>query len=256
MTCAELESRLHAYLDAELPEASARDVAAHVAQCPRCGPWYEEQRTLRAALRERLPALQAPPALRAEIRRALRAAGNAATADRPRMTRFSGWLAAAAVLAGVAAGSWSLARRSALNDAITSELLASHVRSLMPGHLTDVASTDQHTVKPWFNGRLDFSPPVVDFTAQGYPLIGGRMDYAAGRPVAVLVYGRRKHVINVTLWPATGGSTAGPAARTTQGYHLLHWTGRGFTYWVVSDLGMQELGEFAVLLRTADAGTP
>jgi anti-sigma factor RsiW len=249
MTCSELETRLHAYLDAELPEAAAREVAAHVAQCPHCGPWYEEQRTLRAALRERLPALRAPDTLRAGIQRGLRAAQGAA---RPRIAVGWQWAAAAAVLVGAVGGTWSLARRGVAADSIAAEVLASHVRSLMPGHLTDVLSTDQHTVKPWFNGRLDFSPPVEDFAASGYPLLGGRVDYAAGRPVAVLVYGRRQHVINVMLWPAGTGSSAGPAMRTTQGYHLLHWTGRSFTFWVVSDLGMGELGQFAAQLRAVD----
>ncbi len=118
----------------------------------------------------------------------------------------------------------------------------------MPGHLTDVLSSDQHTVKPWFNGKIDYSPPVSDFAGQGYPLIGGRLDYVGGRPVAALVYGRRQHIINVLLWPATS-RTDGSAVRTRQGYHLLHWTTADYTYWVVSDLGMAELQDFARLLR-------
>lgn len=251
MTCTELETRLHAYLDAELPEAAAREVAAHVARCPHCGPWYEEQRTLRAALRERLPAFRAPDTLRAAVRRGLRAAQD----SEPPRARFaaSRWLAAAAMLIVAVGGTWSLAMRAVASRTVSAEVLAAHVRALMPGHLTDVLSTDQHTVKPWFNGRLDFSPPVENFSGTGYPLIGGRIDYVAGRPVAVLVYGRRQHVISVMLWPAGTGSSAGPAARTVQGYHLLHWTDPGFTYWVVSDLGTGELAEFASLLRQADS---
>lgn len=251
MTCAELETRLHAYLDAELPETAAREVAAHVAHCPHCGPWYEEQRTLRAALRGRLPTLRAPDTLRAGIRRGLRAAQDL---EPIRPTAAWRWVAAAAALVLSVGGTWSLARRGGEANAIADEVLASHVRSLMPGHLTDVLSSDQHTVKPWFNGRLDFSPPVPDFAASGFPLIGGRLDYVAGRPVAVLVYGRRQHLIDVMLWPAGSGSRAGPAARTEQGYHLLHWTARDFTYWVVSDLGLGELGDFAARLRLANEG--
>ena len=247
MTCAELETRLHAYLDAELPEAAAREVAAHVAGCPHCGPWYEEQRTLRAALRERLPTFRAPDTLRAAVRRGLRAAQDVEP-PRARLAA-SRWLAAAATLLVAVGGTWSLAMRAVASRTVGDEILAAHVRSLMPGHLTDVLSTDQHTVKPWFNGRLDFSPPVEDFSGSGYPLIGGRLDYVAGRSVAVLVYGRRQHVISVMLWPAGTGSSAGPAVRAVQGYHLLHWTDPNFTYWVVSDLGMAELRDFGALLH-------
>ena len=162
-------------------------------------------------------------------------------------------LALAASLAVVALGSWTLARQRAAVDALADDVLASHVRSLMPGHLTDVPSSDQHTVKPWFNGRLDFSPPVYDFAGRGYPLLGGRIDYVGGQPVAALVYGRRQHMINVFLWPAARGSAGGPATRTRQGYHELHWTTGDYTYWVVSDLGLAELQEFAQLLRQADS---
>jgi anti-sigma factor (TIGR02949 family) len=247
MTCAELETRLHAYLDAELPEAAAREVAAHVTGCPHCGPWYEEQRTLRAALRERLPTFRAPDTLRAAVRRGLRAA----QAAEPRRARVaaSRWLAAAATLVVAVGGTWSLAMRAVASRTVGDEVLAAHVRSLMPGHLTDVLSTDQHTVKPWFNGRLDFSPPVEDFSGSGYPLVGGRLDYVAGRSVAVLVYGRRQHMISVMLWPAGTGSSAGPAVRAVQGYHLLHWSDPSFTYWVVSDLGLPELSDFVSLVR-------
>ena len=122
----------------------------------------------------------------------------------------------------------------------------------MPGHLSDVVSSDQHTVKPWFNGRLDFSPPVHDFAGRGYPLLGGRLDYLNGRPVAALVYGRRQHVISVFLWPADGPEgVAAPVVR--KGYHILHWATPDLAYWVASDVGISELREFAGLLRLADS---
>jgi anti-sigma factor RsiW len=108
-------------------------------------------------------------------------------------------------------------------------------------------------VKPWFNGKVDFSPPVYDFAGRGYPLIGGRLDYVGGRAVAALVYGRRQHVISVLLWPTGRGPAAAPPTQTRQGYHLLRWTTPDYTYWVVSDLGLPELGDFAGLLRQADA---
>ena len=161
-------------------------------------------------------------------------------------------MALAASLALVALGSWQLASNRSAGVSLEEQVLASHVRSLMPGHLTDVVSSDQHTVKPWFNGKLDFSPAVYDFAGRGYPLIGGRLDYLGGRPVAALVYGRRQHLINVFLWSATRGPAAGAGAIIRQGYHLLHWTTPAYNYWVVSDLGLAELREFAQLLREGD----
>jgi anti-sigma factor RsiW len=206
----------------------------------------EFERRLGAAIREEMPPLRAPEELRRRVRAAIRG-----SAGGTRVVRTTRWLALAASVALVAlggVGGWQLAARRTAGSALADEVLASHVRSLMPGHLTDVPSSDQHTVKPWFNGKLDFSPPVADFSPQGFPLVGGRLDYVAGRPVAALVYGRRQHVINVLLWPATS-RTDGPASRTRQGYHLLHATAGGYTYWVASDLSVPELQVFEDLLK-------
>ena len=127
-------------------------------------------------------------------------------------------------------------------------VVSGHVRSLMPNHLMDVPSSDSHTVKPWFNGKVDFSPPVKDLKADGFTLVGGRLDYLQDRTVAALVYQRRKHLINVFLWPSSRADS-GVTAETRQGYNLLHWTRSGFEYWAVSDLNLQELGEFGRLLQ-------
>ena len=251
------ELQIDAYLDGELAALDARELEAHLAQCPECTRLRDRSLALRAAIRARVPAFQAPAALRQRVRDALStAAPTPSPARAPR--RFdlpSLWrpLALAASLAAVALGSWTLALRHAAGLALADDVFASHVRSLMPGHLTDVLSSDQHTVKPWFNGRLDFSPPVYDFAGQGYPLLGGRLDYVDGRAVAVLAYGRRQHLINVFLWPAARRPSDAPTTRDRQGYHLLHWTTPDYAYWVVSDLGLAELRDFTHLMQQADS---
>jgi anti-sigma factor RsiW len=252
MTHSELELQLDAYLDGELASRDAREFEAHLKECRDCARLRDARVALGTAIRAEVPALQAPDVLRSRVRTALRSETGSPVASR--QTPVLQWraLAVAASLVLVALGSWQLASNRPAGAALGEQVLASHVRSLMPGHLTDVVSSDQHTVKPWFNGKLDFSPAVYDFAARGYPLIGGRLDYVGGRPVAALVYGRRQHFINVFLWPATQGPAGNPDMTMRQGYRLLHWTTPEFTYWVVSDLGAAELGEFARLLRERD----
>ena len=259
MTHPGFEAQLDAYLDDELAAADARELEAHLAQCRECARFRNERLELRAAIRAQVPTFEAPATLRDRVRAAVGATGGVARAPRRFAVRGM-WrsLALAASLVVVALGSWRLALQRAAGESLADDVLTSHIRSLMPGHLTDVLSSDQHTVKPWFNGRLDYSPPVYDFSGRGYPLLGGRLDYVDGRSVAALVYGRRQHLINVFLWPAAGRPAAVPSTRTRQGYHLLHWATADYTYWAVSDLGLPELGEFAGLLRQADsaAGAP
>ena len=254
MTHGELELQMDAYLDGELAPRDAREFEAHLKECRDCARLHDARVSLGAAIRAEVPAFRAPDELRTRIRAALRSAAGIPVTRRT-MSPL-GWrsLALAASLALVALGSWQVASNRAAGAALSDQVLMSHVRSLMPGHLTDVVSSDQHTVKPWFNGKLDFSPSVYDFAGRGYPLIGGRLDYLGGRPVAALVYGRRQHLINVFLWPVTRqGPADDRAAATRQGYHLLHWTTRDYEYWVVSDLGTAELSQFAGLLRQADS---
>lgn len=257
MNHADAEGLLSAWLDDELAPDEAGDVAAHVAACAECGKARDVALRLRSALRAELPRFEASDLLRARIQAAARDQARKAASARWTPRRLA-WMAAAAV-ALAAVGSWQLATRRAEGNQLAEAVLSTHVRSLMPGHLTDVVSSDQHTVKPWFDGRLDFSPPVPDFASRGYPLVGGRMDYVGGRAVATLVYARRLHMISVTLWPRGAGPDAGPAAWTRQGYHLLHWNTPEYTWWVASDLGLAELDQFAAMLRQSDremAGAP
>jgi anti-sigma factor RsiW len=247
------ETQVDPYLDGELASVEAAELEAHLDRCPDCARLREERLALRAAIRAAAPARPAPEALRERVRLGLRARAAEAAGRRHTVPRPWSWLALAASLVLVALGGWGLGLRSAATGGLADEVFRSHIRSLMPGHLTDVRSTDQHTVKPWFDGALDYSPPVYDFAGLGYPLLGGRLDYIAERPVAALVYGRRQHLISLLVWPAARAPAAPPTPRFRQGYHLLHWATPVYSYWVVSDLGIAELQEFSRLVQQADS---
>ena len=253
MTHPDFEAQVDAQLDGELAEFDARELEAHIAQCAECARFRDERRALRSAIRARVPVFEAPDTLRRRVRSAVDAAARARSPRRFSLRSLAVPLAVAASLVVVALGSWNLSLRRAAGETLADEVLASHIRSLMPGHLMDVASSDQHTVKPWFNGKLDFSPPVHDFAAQGYSLLGGRLDYVDGRAVAALAYGRRQHVINVFLWPTARGPSDAPQTRDRNGYHELHWTTPDYNYWVVSDLSLAELRDFAAMLQRPDS---
>jgi anti-sigma factor RsiW len=278
LTCEVCERQLGAYLDEELDVPAREAVEQHLRGCAACRARYDRQRALSAALRQELPTYVAPDLLRARIDGALRAAAvreaptmpptaappvGAATAA-ARRWRWAALAASALFVVsttyGVVAtrGAGRTAERTAESpaDAIAHDVLASHVRSLMPGHLTDVASSNRHNVKPWFNGRLDYSPPVYDLSGAGFPLVGGRMDYVEGRAVAVLVYQRREHIVNLFVWPADGEPARAPegaAEPTRQGYHVLSWTRGGMTRSAISDLNAGELREFARLEQRTDS---
>jgi anti-sigma factor RsiW len=252
MLCEDVLERLSAFVDNELDPLGSREIQQHLDACPRCTDALGRMKGLGEHLRAEMPYYRAPDSLRARVSQAAWS-----DASRGRVTgrhigaASRGWLVAAAAVVVVVGASWfvtSLQRQEGLGS-IEREVVSSHIRSLMASHLTDVASTDQHTVKPWFNGKLDFSPPVSDLSTSGYPLIGGRLDYLQGRPVAALVYQRRKHFINVFAWPAEGAQDSETPSRTQQGYHVIHETRGGMAYWIVSDLNPEELSSFARLLK-------
>ena len=254
MQCQEVLDRLSPFLDDELDPVVSRELARHMESCPSCAAAFARQRQLSETLRRDLEYHRAPDLLRARIERDMRAAVR--RDDRPlsRATaRPWGWVGAAAAVMAVAAAGWLAVSvpMMAARDAVTREAVASHVRSLMASHLTDVASTDQHTVKPWFAGKLDFSPPVTDFAAAGYSLVGGRLDYLEGRSVAALVYQHRKHVINVFVWPDPREGAI--RAATRQGYNVILEKHARMAYCLVSDLNPSELAAFARMLTAQTA---
>ena len=256
MSCEDARMLLDAYVDGELDLVRSVEIEKHVESCQACTRVVENLRTLGSAMRSSELYYQAPASLGPRLDTALQRAGRSEA--RPR--RF-GWQLIA-VAASLLLAVYFVARLSpgTLHDAssnlVAQEVLDSHLRSLMPGHLADVQSTDQHTVKPWFNGKLDYSPPVTDFVGQGFPLAGGRLDSLNGRAVAVLVYQRRQHLINVYVWPAPGVGDAAVSETARQGYNMIHWTRAGMNWWVASDLNSGELGTFVNLVRAAPASVP
>jgi anti-sigma factor RsiW len=239
MKCEEAEVLLHALLDDELDAGHARDVEMHVATCKRCAAQLRDYRAMRSALAAADLRFTAPTDLRRRIDARLPAPAAAKVNRRSLLKGFAGGVG---LSSAIAAGLVLAIVRTDQNGRVMSDLVSAHLRSLQAEHLTDVLSTDQHTVKPWFNGRLDVAPPVVDLTAQGFTLIGGRLDYLDGKAVAALVYRRRVHVIN--LFIAQGAERHAPAIETLQGFNIRRWTEPGFSLWAVSDLNADELEDF------------
>jgi anti-sigma factor RsiW len=247
VTCDELRSVLHGYVDGELDLVRGLEAERHLDACAACARLRDQQQVLRQALGNAALYHPAPDDLRQRIRSSFRP--HASRAHFPRLT----WpvLGVAASLALVLLLAWIVVRgRPALTaeEPVTQLVLASHARSLIGDHLLDVESSDQHTVKPWLDERLDFAPPVKDLAGEGFPLAGGRLEYVDQRPAAALVYRRHKHIINLFVWPAAEPDEA-PRAETRRGYNLVHWTKGGLTCWAVSDLNPDELRLFVELIR-------
>ncbi len=245
MTCDEVKNLIEAYLDDELDLVRNLDIERHLHTCPDCLEIYRSQRVLKAAFRDRSLYFSPPPALYDRVQKSLHKANRV----RPRWQVIAIAASLAAVLV-VGLSLWIIGLGNSGEDVLAQQVATSHIRSLMLNHLTDVESTNQHTVKPWFNNKLDFSPPVVDLAAQGYPLKGGRLDYLDNRSVAALIYTKNLHVINLFIWPAGSGSFQTFPMINHQGYYIYHWTKSGMNFWAISDVNPSDLGEFVQLIQS------
>jgi len=252
MNCDQARLLLHPYLDDQLDVVQSLRVVEHLGECPGC----EESRARIQELSERVGnsdlRYYAPASLSQRIRTALADVDEPVRPEKSRGRRGLLIVLATAAAVALAAAGFGVGRLGWLGTAneerLAGDVTEAHVRSLLANHLVDVASTDQHTVKPWFMGKLDFAPPVVDMSDQGFTLAGGRLDVLDLHPVAALIYRRRLHTINVFVWPATTADRP-PGETIRRGYNVIHWTAAGRTCWVISDLKAEELREFAALFR-------
>ena len=262
MNCEEATKLVDGYLDGELDAITNQAIEQHLRECRDCDQAYKAHGSLIRAIGSATPYYKAPAELRRRIQSSLReeiaepATRNIARDAQPVFSRKRpeprtfllrtpwNWLGLAAAIifaAIIALNVVPRLQRPEADQFLATQLIASHVRSLMASHLTDVASSDQHTVKPWLDAKLDFAPPVVDLSSAGFPLLGGRLDYLDNRPAAALIYQRRKHFINLFVWPAGAGADRTMKAMSRQGYQLLHWVDSDFNYWAVSDVNVNDL---------------
>jgi anti-sigma factor (TIGR02949 family) len=241
LSCDLAQTHLHAYLDGELDAAGSANFNQHLRSCPVCAAALGEEEILRRGLQQSRLYSRAPAGLKLRIEESL---------PGPRLQKSAGlgllwwrWLAVSVALLLAAFLGWrqfSTSNRQVYDEIAVTAAVDAHLRSLQPGHLVDVQSTDQHTVKPWFDGKLDFAPPVRDFASEEFPLVGGRLDVIEGRTVAALVYGRRKHFINVFV-QKSGRNASWNGSGETQGYHWSGWNKDGFTFCAVSDVSQTDL---------------
>jgi anti-sigma factor RsiW len=255
MNCDQAINLLAAYSDGELDAVQSAEIEKHVLGCPECAARRDELATLRSRIRNEVPYYTATPALHVRVRAAIARATDAPVPPRVKVSRWR-WLTSGA-LAGSAATVFAWFMGSAILDwqvgtDLATEAVANHARATLSNRLTDVASSDQHTVKPWLSARLDYSPPVRDFSADGLPLVGGRLDYLDGRPVATLVYKYREHTIDVFMRPVDAAKpVARPKSATLRGFNVAHGSAGGMECWVVSDASMEVLNALVAHLTSS-----
>lgn len=246
MNCRECQELIHPYVDSELDLTQTLRIESHLRDCASCAAVHENLMALRSSLRDGSLYYRAPSALERSIR-----AKVGGSKFRARRVPLSYWLGSLAAVLVVGVAAWLIASRPGGNaeQVLASEVTSAHVRSLMVEHLWDVKSTDQHTVKPWFDGKLDFAPQVRDFAGSSFALQGGRLDYLAGRPVAALIYRHEKHYINVFVWPAAREVEGSDGVLSQQGYNTVHFVHSKMNYWVISDASADTVRRLAELLR-------
>ena len=253
MECNEIRNLLPAQIDDELELRKSLELESHLRGCADCRAQLDREKALRTAVARHASYFRAPETLEARIKAELPSSTAHASAPVRQGWR---WPSLAASVISMIAVAWSLGMYLSLpsaNERLMDEIVASHVRSLLANRTVDVASSDQHTVKPWFNGKLDFSPPVRDLASEGFPLVGGRLDYIDHHPVAALVYRHAQHTINVFIAPVTGtADAAAPRSGSSRGFHTMHWTQDGMTYWAVSDVDADQLAKLSGFLREAE----
>jgi anti-sigma factor RsiW len=258
MNCQETKTLLHGYLDRELDLVRSLEFEEHLKSCPTCSRSLESYRGLQSVLADQAQHFEAPKSLAKRIRSSI------GEESQPRESRPpSGWnwsavwarIVAPLAIAGLATLlAMPLFTGPSAQKQLAQELVSAHVRSLMANHLADVPSSDRHTVKPWFNGKIDFSPPVLDLADKGFPLVGGRLDYFANRQVAALAYQCRKHVINLFIWRSTEPAKSVGRPITLQGYNAFGWNSGGLAFWAVSDVNKDDLKQFVTLFQ-AETGS-
>jgi anti-sigma factor RsiW len=256
VTCEEARPLVHAYVDSELDLVRSLEVETHLSDCLACAREETSLRTLHKAFGNGALYHEVPAQLERRVRAALRDARRAESGRSFALRRYS-WVgaAAAAMLFVAIFVKGVLPPELSVGELTAREVVDDHLRSLTENHLTDVLSSNQHTVKPWFDGRLNFTPPVEDLSSEGFPLIGGRLDYLDSHPIAAVVYRRRQHIINLFISPAEHAADMLPASQVQEGYNIVHWTKSGMTYWAVSSLNAAELGQFAELVSQENSPT-
>jgi anti-sigma factor RsiW len=255
MNCRECTDFIDPYVDSELGAGDATRVQQHIGACAECRQRLQSREALRLLLSNPKLRFEIPETLPGKIRSKIRSLTDSAKGGLGRKYSERWYYVPLALAAGVILlfGLLFLNQNGRLNalsaHSLVDEIVAGHVRSMLAAHLLDIPSTDQHTVKPWFDGKLKFAPPVQDFGNRGFRLIGGRLDYLDGQEVAALVYQRNKHIINVFLWPSTPGADGSTRSFSRNGYNVIHWNHGGFEWWAVSDVNAVDLEGFADLQR-------